>query len=287
MRQKTRNGVLTVGTDEQDLILGALYGCAAGRLLLKPLTAPWLSKLAGRFLSTKASKIFIEPFIRSNVINMLEYERVEYGSFNDFFSRRIRPGARPVDMDPEHLISPADSKLTALPITENGRFTLKHTEYTVGSLLKDPALAAEYVDGWALIFRLTVDDYHRYCYAFDAEKGENVVIPGRLHTVNPIANDFFPIYKENAREYTILRTERFGDVIAMEVGALLVGKIVNHHGAATVRRGQEKGYFQFGGSTVVLLLKKGTAVLDSDILENSRQGIETVVKFGEKIGAAK
>ena len=287
MRQKTRNGVLTVGTDEQDLILGALYGCAAGRLLLKPLTAPWLSKLAGRFLSTKASKIFIEPFIRNNVINMLEYERVEYGSFNDFFSRRIRPGARPVDMDPEHLISPAASKLTALPITENGRFTLKHTEYTVGSLLKDPALAAEYVDGWALIFRLTVDDYHRYCYAFDAEKGENVVIPGRLHTVNPIANDFFPIYKENAREYTILRTERFGDVIAMEVGALLVGKIVNHHGAATVRRGQEKGYFQCGGSTVGLLLKKDTAVLDSDILENSRQGIETVVKFGEKIGAAK
>ena len=192
MRQKTRNGVLTVGKDEQDLLLGALYGCAAGRLLLKPLTAPWLSKLAGRFLSTKASKIFIEPFIRNNVINMLEYERVEYGSFNDFFSRRIRPGMRPVDMDPEHLISPADSKLTALPITENGRFTLKHTEYTVGSLLKDPALASEYVDGWALIFRLTVDDYHRYCYAFDAEKGENVVIPGRLHTVNPIAKTFSP-----------------------------------------------------------------------------------------------
>lgn len=284
MRQRTRDGHLIEGADGQDRILAVLYGCAAGRLLLKPLTAPWLSKQAGRFLSTKASKIFIEPFIRNNVINMLEYERVEYGSFNDFFSRRIRAGARPVDMDLEHLISPADSKLTALPITENGRFTLKHTEYTVGSLLKNSALAAEYVGGWALIFRLTVDDYHRYCYAFDAEKGENVVIPGRLHTVNPIANDFFPIYKENAREYTILRTEQFGEVIAMEVGALLVGKIVNHHGAASVRRGQEKGYFQFGGSTVVLLLKKDTAVLDSDILENSRQGIETVVKFGEKIG---
>jgi phosphatidylserine decarboxylase len=72
----------------------------------------------------------------------------------------------------------------------------------------------------------------------------------------------------------------------MEVGALLVGKIVNHHGPAAVRRGQEKGYFQFGGSTVVLLLKKDTALLDEDILENSRNGIETVVKFGEKIGTA-
>lgn len=287
MRQKTRNGHLIEGADGQDRLLAALYGCAAGRLLLKPLTAPGLSRLAGRFLSTKLSCVFIKPFIKSNRIDMSQFEPVEYASYNDFFSRRIRPGVRPVDMDPEHLISPADSKLTALPITENGRFTLKHTEYTVGSLLKNPALASEYVDGWALIFRLTVDDYHRYCYAFDAEKSDNVVIPGRLHTVNPIANDFFPIYKENAREYTILRTERFGDVIAMEVGALLVGKIVNHHGAATVRRGQEKGYFQFGGSTVVLLLKKDTAVLDSDILENSRQGIETVVKFGEKIGAAK
>ena len=73
----------------------------------------------------------------------------------------------------------------------------------------------------------------------------------------------------------------------MEVGALLVGKIVNHHGTATVKRGQEKGYFQFGGSTVVLLLKKDAAVIDSDILENSENGIETVVKFGEKIGNAK
>ena len=287
MRQRTRDGHLIEGADGQDRILAVLYGCSAGRLLLKPLTAPWLSKLAGRFLSTKASKVFIKPFIKSNRIDMSQFEPVEYGSYNDFFSRRIREGARTVDMDPGHLISPADSKLTALPITENGRFTLKHTEYTVGSLLKNPALAAEYVGGWALIFRLTVDDYHRYCYAFDAEKGENVVIPGRLHTVNPIANDFFPIYKENAREYTILRTREFGEVIAMEVGALLVGKIVNHRGAASVHRGQEKGYFQFGGSTVVLLLKKDTAVLDSDILENSRQGIETVVKFGEKIGAAK
>ena len=287
MRQKTRDGHLIEGADGQDRLLAALYGCAAGRLLLKPLTAPGLSRLAGRFLSTKLSRVFIKPFIKSNRIDMSQFEPVEYASYNDFFSRRIREEARTVDMDPEHLISPADSKLTALPVTENGRFTLKHTEYTVGALLKDPALASGYVGGWALIFRLTVDDYHRYCYAFDAEKGENVVIPGRLHTVNPIANDFFPIYKENAREYTILRTERFGDVIAMEVGALLVGKIVNHHGAATVRRGQEKGYFQFGGSTVVLLLKKDTAVLDSDILENSRQGIETVVKFGEKIGAAK
>ena len=287
MRQKTRDGILIEGADGQDRLLAALYGSAPGRLLLKPLTAPWLSKLAGCFLSTGASKVFIRPFIKNNHIDMSQFEPVAYESYNDFFSRRIRPEARPIDMDPRHLISPADSKLTALPITETGRFTLKHTQYTVGSLLKDPALAAEYVGGWCLIFRLTVDDYHRYCYAFSGEKGENIRIPGRLHTVNPIANDFFPIYKENSREYTVLHTREFGDVVAMEVGALLVGKIVNHHGPASVRRGQEKGYFQFGGSTVVLLLKKDTAILDGDILENSRNGIETVVKFGEKIGIVK
>ena len=286
MRQKTRDGHLIEGADGQDRLLAALYGNAFGRMVLKPLTAPALSKLAGKFLSTKASKVFIKPFIKKNRIDMSQFEPVEYASYNDFFSRRIRPEARPMDMDPRHLISPADSKLTALPITESGRFTLKHTEYTVGSLLKNPSLAAEFVGGWALIFRLTVDDYHRYCYAFDGEKGENVVIPGKLHTVNPIANDFFPIYKENAREYTLLRTREFGEVIAMEVGALLVGKIVNHHGPASVKRGQEKGYFQFGGSTVVLLLKKDTAILDGDILENSQNGIETLVKFGEKIGIA-
>jgi phosphatidylserine decarboxylase len=286
MKQRSRDGILVEGADGQDRLLAALYGNTFGRMLLKPLTAPGLSKLAGKFLSTKASKVFIKPFIRNNHIDMSQFEPVEYESYNDFFSRRIRPEARPIDMDPGHLISPADSKLTALPITESGRFILKHTEYTVGSLLKDPALAAEYVGGWALIFRLTVDDYHRYCYAFSGEKGENISIPGKLHTVNPIANDFFPIYKENAREYTIVRTEGFGEVIAMEVGALLVGRIVNHQGAASVKRGQEKGYFQFGGSTVVLLLKKDTAVIDGDILENSRNGIETVVKFGEKIGIA-
>ena len=287
MKQRSRDGILTEGADGQDRLLGALYGSAPGRMLLKPLTAPALSRLAGKFLSTKASRVFIKPFIQNNHIDMSQFEPVEYGSYNDFFSRRIRPEARPIDMDPRHLISPADSKLTALPITETGRFTLKHTQYTVGSLLKNPALAAEFVGGWALIFRLTVDDYHRYCYAFDGEKGENVVIPGKLHTVNPIANDFFPIYKENAREYTILRTWEFGEVIAMEVGALLVGKIVNHQVPASVKRGQEKGYFQFGGSTVVLLLKRNTAILDDDILENSQNGIETVVKFGEKIGIAK
>ena len=284
MKQKTRNGILTEGQDSQDRFLAALYGSALGRMLLKPMTTPAISRMAGWFLSTGASRIFISPFIRSNHIDMSQYEPGPFPSYNAFFSRKILPEKRILDTDPSHLISPCDSKLTALPISAESIFTLKHTAYTTASLLRNDTFAEEYAGGWALIFRLTVDDYHRYCYPCDAVKEDNVRIPGVLHTVNPIANDFFPIYKENSREYTILHTDSFGDVIMMEVGALMVGKIVNHHQAASVKRGQEKGYFQFGGSTVVLLLKKDTLKMDADILENSALGIETVVRFGEKIG---
>ena len=97
-------------------------------------------------------------------------------------------------------------------------------------------------------------------------------------------SDHFPIYKENAREFTVLHTDAFGDAVMMEVGALLVGKIVNHPGDPLVTRGQEKGYFRFGGSTVVVVLKAGAAQIDPDLLENSGEGIETQVRYGEKIG---
>jgi len=284
MRQRRRNGEFVDAGSSQDRLLRLLYGNVVGRLLLKPLTAPIVSCLAGIFLSTGASRIFIAPFIRKNGINMSQFEDTQYRNYNEFFSRKIRPECRPIDGDPLHLISPCDSKLTVLPICPDGRLTLKHTEYTISSLLRNPELAASYDGGQALIFRLTVDDYHRYCYVADGRKSRTVRIPGVLHTVNPIANDFFPIYKENSREYSILHTDVFGNVLMMEVGALLVGRIVNHHEEAEVFRGEEKGYFQFGGSTVVLLLKAGAVKIDDDILENSAHGIETIVKYGEKIG---
>lgn len=284
MKQKLRNGKIIERNSHQDRLLKLLYGTKWGRMLLKPLTVPGVSKLAGAFLSTKLSCILIKPFIKKNGIDMEQYEPVKYQSYNDFFTRKIKAGLRPVDYNSQHFISPCDSKLIVFPITENSRFTVKHTPYTVASLLKNKNLAADYQGGYVMIFRLTVDDYHRYCYVSDGIKEENVVIPGVLHTVNPVANDYFPIFKENSREYSILHTEEFDDVVMVEVGALLVGKIVNHHGKYRVLRGQEKGYFEFGGSTVILLVKEGKVRMDADILENSAKGIETVVKFGEKIG---
>lgn len=284
MKQKTRDKVLIYSQSNQDRILSWLYRSVLGRVLLKLITKPVVSKLVGWFLSSKASRILIKPFIHKHSIDMSQFESTEYCSYNEFFFRKICPAARPIDTDPRHLISPCDSKLTVLPIMENNRFRLKNTDYTVASLLRDEELAAAYEGGYALIFRLTVDDYHRYCYIADGNKEDNIHIPGVLHTVNPIANDYHPIYKENSREYSILHSDFFGDIVMVEVGAMLVGKIVNYHGKATVMRGQEKGYFQFGGSTVVLLLKANTARIDEDILKNSNGRIETIVRYGEKIG---
>ena len=133
-----------------------------------------------------------------------------------------------------------------------------------------------------------MDDYHRYCYVADGEKSKNVVLPGVFHTVNPAANDALPIYKENAREYTLLKTEKFGTILMMEVGAMMVGKITNHKkGSGPVKKGEEKGYFEFGGSTVIMLLQHGKVRLDYDLIENSENDYETIVRMGERIGEQK
>ena len=199
----------------QERILTALYDHAAGRLLLKILTAPWVSRAGGWLLSTRISRLAVGPFARRSGIDLGEYLGAPYHSFNEFFSRKIRPELRPIPENPELFISPCDSRLTALPITPDSRFTLKGTEYTLASLLRNEELAERFSGGWCLIFRLCVDDYHRYCYVADGEKEDNTFLPGVLHTVNPIACGHYPIYKENAREYAVLHTEYWGDILMM------------------------------------------------------------------------
>ena len=193
---------------------------------------------------------------------MSQYETKHYTSYNDFFTRKIKEGMRPLPEDKNILFSPCDSKVSAYRIDNDTKFTVKDTEYTVESLLRSKKAAKHYKGGYAVILRLTVDDYHRYCYIDYGTKEDNHFIKGVYHTVNPIANDYTPIYKENAREYTVLHTEHFGNVTQVEVGALMVGKIVNHHESSSVKRGDEKGYFKFGGSTIVLLFEKDKVALD-------------------------
>lgn len=283
---KTRDGRIIVTNEKQNEMLGKLYGSVTGRTMLKLLTAPALSAAVGAFMDSPLSKPLIKRFVRTNNIDTSQYIMSGIRSYNDFFTRKIKPGMRPVNMTPSNLISPCDSKLSAYKISEKSVFRIKNSYYRISDLLRSRKLAEKYKGGWCLIFRLEVNDYHRYCYIDKGSKGDNRYISGELHTVNPIALEHYNIYKRNCREYTVLHTENFGDVTQIEVGAMLVGKIANHHKAHSFRRGEEKGMFLFGGSTVVLLIESGRAVIDSDIVENTADGFETIVKYGEKIGVS-
>lgn len=270
----------------QDKFLEKLYGSAAGRCLLKPLVSPPVSKLGGRFLDSGISTLAIDPFIRKAGINMKDYELRRYRSYNDFFTRKLRKGARAIDMDETHFISPCDCRLSVYPVSEQTEVTIKHTRYTAGSLLRSEALARRFAGGYLWVFRLSVDDYHRYIYVDSGRESVRRRIPGVLHTVNPAANDVYPIYKENTREYSLMKSEHFGTLLMMEVGALMVGKIENHPVCDHVDRGQEKGNFAFGGSTIIYMTQKGCVVPDQDLLTNSQEGVETKVQIGSKIGSA-
>lgn len=284
MKCVDRWGNEIINNDTQNRILAFLYSKLPGRLLLKPLIQPWISGLAGAVMDSYVSKAFIPIFIKACKINIREYEERKYISFNDFFTRRVKAGRRIIDKNPNHLIAPCDGKLTVYQIDKDSRFTVKNTLYSLQSLLRSRKLAKHYQDGTLLVFRLSVDDYHRYCYIDNGRKTKNYRINGVFHTVNPLANDVYPIYKENTREFSLLYSENFGKVLVMEVGALLVGRIVNYHKEAYVRRGEEKGRFEFGGSTIIVCLEKGRAVIDEDIVKNSENGIETRVRMGERIG---
>ena len=271
-------------SSSQDCFLSFVYSHRITRCIMKCFTHPAVSRLGGLVLNSALSARLIAPFVRANAIDLSLYEPCDYKSYNDFFTRKIKPACRPVNREEHILISPCDGKLSVYPIDETSVFHIKNSIYTLETLTRSKKLANKYKDGWCVLIRLTVDDYHRYCYVDSGQKTKNYVIPGCLHTVNPAAVDQVPVYKENSRAFTLLRSKRFGDILQMEVGAMMVGKISNHHGSGTVVRGEEKGYFEFGGSTVILLLEGGKADIDKDLLENTQDGYETLVKLGEAIG---
>ncbi len=284
MKDRNKNSASADDISLQERIIHILYKSIPGRLLLKILTRPFLSKAAGCFLDAKISTVLIPGFVKRNHIDMDDYVSCEYDSFNAFFTRKIKPDRREIIKDWDALIAPCDSRLTVYDIEENSTFMIKDRSYTMEELVRSKKLAKHYAGGQLLLFRLTVSDYHRYCYPDDGVKTKNYRIPGVLHTVNPIAAGEHPIYKENTREFSLLHTEHFGNVLMMEVGALLVGRIVNRDQEASVKRGEEAGMFEYGGSTVILCLEPGVASLNADIRKRSAEGIETVVEMGEQIG---
>lgn len=257
-----------------------------GRNLGKPLL--WLavrrnsSRLVGTYMNSPLSKRRIKAAVKKYGIDLSQYEKQCFKSYNDFFTRKIKPSCRPIDKNPTHLIAPCDSKLRAFPITATKDYIIKGAPYTVHELLGGDPIAEEYIGGTCLIFRLSVDDYHRYCYIDGGVRSPYRRIKGVLYTVSHVGGNR-NYFKRNTRVYTTLRTENFGDVIHVEVGATFVGKIRNRS-AIAFKKGDEKGYFEFGGSTIVLLFKKGVIQLDEDIVRNSAANCETAVKLGSRIG---
>ena len=257
-----------------------LYTSIIGRVILKLINNRFVSKVVGKYMDSKLSTKRINKTIKENNIDMSLFEKKEYTSFNDFFTRKKKN--LNFDTNKNHFVSPADAKVLAIKLNKNSSFDIKRSNYNLKTIIKED-LSDKYKDGYALIFRLEVSDYHRYHFIDDGTLDEYKYIKGRLNTVQPIAYNK-KIFHTNSREYTILHTKNFGDVIEVDVGALLVGKITNNKEIKKFKKGDEKGYFEFGGSTIILFVQDKKVTIDNDILLNSTLGKETIVSCGEKIG---
>lgn len=286
MKYRDRRGNSFEVDTSQDRFLRKIYTTVWGRFLLKFMTGRLMTGIIGWYMGTRLSTLKIDSFVKKNRINMRDYQKKFYKSYNDFFTRKIRPERRPINKNPGTLVSPSDGKVCVYPISDRLVVNIKNIDYSIKSLLLNHDLSESVEGGWCYVIRLTTDNYHRYCYPDSGYQFENCYISGILHTVNPVALENTSVFAQNSREFTVLDSDHFGRMVQMEVGAMGVGRITNLHESCFVEKGQEKGYFEFGGSTIVLLLGKGAVKPCRDILVNTAHGYETIVKMGEKIGYA-
>ena len=214
-----------------------LYGTFVGRILLKVIICPWFSKVNGWYNQSMYSKKKISDFIKTQKIDMSLYENREYRSFNDFFIRKKKM----INYDGSNnaFISPADSKVRVYKISDDLKINIKNSVYSLDELLKSKKSFKEFSGGNCLVFRLSVDDYHRYCFVDSGKVTAIKKINGVLHTVSSIS-DSYKVYSENSRICSRLATDNFGELIVVEVGALLVGKIHNHK-IRFFNKGEENG----------------------------------------------
>ena len=260
--------------NKENLFLKFLYNTIIGRCILKVSTTKFVANLYAKYMNSKLSKKKIKKFIKKNNINMDEYIKKDYNSFNEFFYRNIKPNKRKIE---DGIIAICDSKLSVYKLDDNSSFKIKNSIYTIDELIGENKKYK-----YALIFRLCVDDYHHYIFPDDGKVVSSKYINGKLHTVQPIAFKKYKVFHENSREVTFLECKNLGDVCVIEVGAMMIGKIVNEK-KEIFKKGEEKGHFEFGGSTVIMLVNKDIN-LNKKIIENSKKDIETIVKMGQKIG---
>ncbi len=246
-----------------------------------------VSSIYGKMMDRNYSAKRIQPFIEDFDIDMSVAQEQEFKTFNDFFTRKLKDNVRPIDTCFNTVVSPADGKILAYADISNSDFIIKGFRFDVSSFLDNPVLAQKYCDGALLIIRLAPADYHRFHFPVSGSLTPNKKIEGDYYSVNPFAlRKKAEIFCLNKREYTVLSNPLFGDVIMAEVGATMVGSIVLTYRGNSVKKGEEKGYFKFGGSTIVLLFEKSKIDIDKDLLNNTARGYETAVKMGEKIGHA-
>ncbi len=257
-------------------------------IMSKIATWPLFSTLMALKDYTRFSKKKVLDFVAENNLNETEFEKpaYRYSSFSEFFDRRLKPQARPVCADNDAIVSPADGVLSIFPdISGVPAFTIKGQNFTLASLLRDTRLAGEYMGGSIAIVYLSPTDYHRYHFPCDCTLEKSLKLGVRLFSVNPIAMEHgYRPFDVNVRDISTLSNEKLGQFLMIEVGALYVGRMIRTSPDPGKKfKGEEKGYFGLGGSTIVLVFKKGVIRFDDDILEMASKSIPSKVRMGEKI----
>lgn len=268
-----------------------LYETGTGQLALHAIVKrSLLSHWYGWRMDRRSSRARVAPFVARYGVDASEFELPvsAFLSFNHFFHRALAEGARPVDADEGSIAFPADGRHLAFAnVDEVDGFLVKGEKFTVAELLGDGRAAGAFAGASMLISRLCPSDYHRFHFACGGIAGTPRAIGGPLFSVNPIALRRNVRYLvENKRVVTLLKSEAFGSVAIVEIGATMVGGIVQTYDPGRVGKGDEKGWFKFGGSCVITLFERGRVEFSADILRNTGDGMETYARFGDRAGIA-
>ncbi|MFZ9682783.1 MAG: archaetidylserine decarboxylase [Cephaloticoccus sp.] len=251
----------------------------------------WFSAYYGWKMNKRRSALKILSFIADYDLDVDEFAKraFDYKNFNEFFHRALKPECRPIASDPRTAVLPADGRHLAFPdVDAADGFYVKGVKFTLAELLGDDALAAEFAGGAMLISRLCPVDYHRFHFAVAGQPAAARLVDGWLYSVSPIALRHNLHYLvQNKRMITLIDSPEFGRVAMLEVGATNVGTIhqtyVDDRAAA---KGEEKGFFAFGGSCVITLFQKGRIRFAEDLVAQSRECVETYARMGDVLGTA-
>ncbi|MDW8802973.1 phosphatidylserine decarboxylase [Clostridium sp. A1-XYC3] len=273
-----------------DKYLQWTYSSPIGMRLLELLVKKKIfSSIYGSYCDSKRSRKKISSFVKNFDINMSHSEKKleQFQSFNDFFTRKLKKEVRPIDMNLNSLISPGDGRLLAYEnINLDELVQIKGYTYSFNKLINNSELLSKFSEGTCLVLRLCPTDYHRFHFVDNGVCEDTTKVKGDYYSVNPIALEKIPeLFCRNKREWSIFHSENFGDILLIEVGATCVGSIIQTYPPnVKIKKGDEKGYFKFGGSTTVLFIEKNRIKIDEDIIMESKKGYETRVFMGEKIG---